>query len=206
MGSVRGDHSSRLMPMLETPDGQDAIAVALMGDLLEQLDLELQFCLDVFVLVELFVTEIPLFQHLDETGHCTDRSVAGIHGFFPHPTDHRVVGTAQRHAGIQRRVGSVGFKLARLGNIDLERLQDGPQIDTGSLHGEVVPHLIQRVAKRLRIPETGCLGKQHIVGVHALCQRQGVDGLLPRLQLGQSLIKLVTKHWSRILCKMWGRL
>ncbi|MNG01487.1 hypothetical protein D3C84_844700 [compost metagenome] len=158
------------------------------------------------MLVELFVTEIPLFQHLDETGHGTDRSMAGIVGLFPHPADHRVVGAAQRHAGIQRRVGPVGFKLARLGNIDLERLQDSPQIDAGSLHGEVVPHLIQRVAECLRITETGGLAKQRIVGVHALCQRQGVDGLLPRLQLGQSLIKLVTKHWSRILCKMWGRL
>ncbi|MNC44192.1 hypothetical protein D3C75_930890 [compost metagenome] len=133
------------------------------------------------MLVELFVTEIPLFQHLDETGHGTDRGMAGIVGLFTHPADHRVVGATQRHTGIQRRIGTVRLKFARLGNIDFKRLQDRSQIDAGTFNRQVIPHLIQRVAKCLRIPEAGGLGKQRIVGVHALCQRQGVDGLLPRL-------------------------
>ena len=63
----------------------------------------------------------------------------------------------------------------------LELFENGTQIDPGSLDGEVDPHLIQRMPEGACIAKAGGLTEQGIVGVHALCQRQGVDGLLPRL-------------------------
>jgi hypothetical protein len=54
-----------------------------MGHPFEQFDLELQLRFHVFVLIELLIAEVPLFQHLDEAGDRADRRMAGVVGLFP---------------------------------------------------------------------------------------------------------------------------